>query len=166
MVDEFGHAEVLRSLLRVQLVLCVAALQPLILCVDVHLNTYQPVPAFPEAVHNSEQFFIMDWPVPLCGKEGFCVVLNWMKLLRFVDELVLRQDTSNCLIANIGFHNCLQGSIELSEDGRGVESCLDFIAGLLLCMSTSEGDNLCQVDDGLCISTIVHDKSTVIISKA
>ena len=59
----------------------------------------------------------MDWPVALCVEEGFCMVLNWMKLLASIDDMVLRQDTSNCLIASFGFHNYLKGSIELGEDG-------------------------------------------------
>ena len=116
MVDEFGHVEVPRSLSRVQLLFCVEVLQPLMVCIDVHLNTYQPVPPFPEAVYNSEQFFIMDWPVVLCRGEGFCMVLNWMELLAFVDDMVLRQNTSNCLIAGISFHDCLKGSIKLGEN--------------------------------------------------
>ena len=86
-------------------------------CVDVHLNIYEPVPLFPEAGNNSEQFFIMDWPVALCKGEGFCVVVNWMKLLASADYVLLKQDTSNCLLARINFHNCLKCSIELGEDG-------------------------------------------------
>ena len=86
-------------------------------CVDVHLNTYLPVPPFPEAVHNHEQFLIMDWPVAFCRGEGFRIVLNWMKLLASVDDVVLRQDTSNCLIASIRFYDCLKGSIKLGKDG-------------------------------------------------
>ena len=46
------------------------------------------------------------------------MVRNWMKLLASVDDMVLRQDTSDCLIASISFHNCLKGSIKLGEDGR------------------------------------------------
>ena len=65
----------------------------------------------------------MDWPVALCGGEGFCVALHWMKLLAFVDDMVLRQDTSNSLIAGISFHDCLKGSIKLGEDGSWEESC-------------------------------------------
>ena len=45
------------------------------------------------------------------------MVLNWMKLLASVDDVVLRQDTSNSLIASISFHDCLKGSIELGEEG-------------------------------------------------
>ena len=54
----------------------------------------------------------MDWPVALCSREGLCVILNQIKLLESVDDMVLRQDTSNCLIASIGFYDCLKGSIE------------------------------------------------------
>ena len=45
------------------------------------------------------------------------MVLNWMELLASVDDMVLRQDTSNCLIAGIRSHDYLKGSIELSKDG-------------------------------------------------
>ena len=116
-VDEFGHTEVPRRLSQVQLLLGVEVLQPLIVSIDVHFNTYQTVSPLPEAVHNSEQFFIVDWSVALCGREGFCVVLTWMKLLASVDNVVLRQDTNNSLIASISFYNYLEGSIELSKDG-------------------------------------------------
>ena len=116
-VDQFGHAQVPRCLSRIQLLRCVEVLQLLMVCVDAHLNTNWPVPPFPEAFHNREQFFIMDWPVALCRGEGFRIVLNWMKLLASVDDVVLRQDTSNCLIASISFHDCLNSSIKLGEDG-------------------------------------------------
>ena len=89
MVDEFGHAEVLQSLSRDQLLLSVEVLQPLIVCVDVRFNTYLPVPPFWEAVHNSEQFLIMDWPLALGGGEGFYVVLNRMKVLASCYNMVL-----------------------------------------------------------------------------
>ena len=42
---------------------------------------------------------------------------NWTKLYVFVDDVILRQDTSNCFIASIDFHDCLDGSIELVKDG-------------------------------------------------
>ena len=45
------------------------------------------------------------------------MVGNWMKVLASVDDVVLRHDTSNCLIAGISFHDCVEGSIELGEDG-------------------------------------------------
>ena len=40
-----------------------------------------------------------------------------MKLLVLVDDMILRQDTSNGLITGIGFHNCVKVSIELDDDG-------------------------------------------------
>ena len=52
----------------------------------------------------------------LRGGAGFCVVRNWMKLLAYVDNVVLRQDTSNCLIASISFHDWSKGSIKLDVD--------------------------------------------------
>ena len=116
-VGEFRYAEVPRSVSRVQFLLCVEVWQPLIVCIDLHLDTYYPVPPFPEGGHNREQFLIMDWPVALDGGEGFCMVLNWMKLLASVDDIVLRQDTSYCLIANISFYDCIKGSMQLGEDG-------------------------------------------------
>ena len=88
----------------------------------------------------------MDWPVALCRGEGFCVVLNWMKLLASVHDMVLRQDASNCLIASLSFHDCFEGSIELGEDGSGEESCSEFVVRLLLCMFTGEGNIFCQMD--------------------
>ena len=59
----------------------------------------------------------MDWPVALNGGEGFCMVLHWMKLLASVDNMVLRQDTSNCLIASISLYNCVEDSVKLGNDG-------------------------------------------------
>ena len=43
------------------------------------------------------------------------MVLNWMKLFASVADMVLGQDTSNCLLASIGFHDCPLGSMKLSE---------------------------------------------------
>ena len=105
-------------------------------------------------------------PVALCRGEGFCTVLNWMKLVASIDDMVLRQDTSDCLIASISFHDCHKGSIELGEDGSGDECCSEFVEGLLLCMSPSEGNIFCQVDKGACFRTVIDDESTVIVSKA
>ena len=85
--------------------------------VDIHLYTYWPVSALLEAVHNRLQFFIVDWPVVLCGGDSLCMGPDYIDLFAYVDDMVLRKDTSNCLIATIGFHNCLEGSIELDEDG-------------------------------------------------
>ena len=45
------------------------------------------------------------------------MVLNWMKLLVSVDNVILREDTSNGLITSIGFHDCLESSVELGKDG-------------------------------------------------
>ena len=106
MVGGFGHTELPRSLSRVHLLLCVELLQHLMVCVDVHFDTYLPVSRLPETVHDKEQFFVMDWPVALCGGEGFCILRNWMKVFASVDEVVLGQDTSNCLIVRVDVHDC------------------------------------------------------------
>ena len=45
------------------------------------------------------------------------MILKWIKLLASGDDMVLREDTSNCLIASIGFYDCRKGSIKLDEDG-------------------------------------------------
>ena len=71
------------------------------------------------------------------------MVLNWIKLVASVGDVVLRQDTSDCLIVSVGFHDCLEGSVELCEDGSREKSCLEFVMGLLLYMSSSEGNILC-----------------------
>ena len=70
-VDEFVGVKVLRSLSGVQLLLCVEVLQPLMVCVDVDYNTYEPISLFPETIYTCKQFFVMDWPVPLCSEHGF-----------------------------------------------------------------------------------------------
>ena len=49
------------------------------------------------------------------------MVLDWMKLLASVDDMILRQDTSSRLLASIGFHNCLMCFIKLSENGSWEE---------------------------------------------
>ena len=116
-VYKFEYAEVTRILQRVQLLLCIEGLQPLIVCADVHLNAYQLVPLLPEVVHNREQFFIIDWPVALFGREGFWMVLKWGKMFSSVDDMVLRQDTSNCLRTSISFYDCAQCFIDLGEVG-------------------------------------------------
>ena len=59
----------------------------------------------------------MNWPVALSGGEGFCVVPILIKMLVSIDGMVLRQGTSNCLIASIIVHDCLLASIELSKYG-------------------------------------------------
>ena len=71
------------------------------------------------------------------------MVRNWIKLLASVDDMVLRQDTSNCLIASIGFHNCVKDSIELGEDGGLEESCSELVEVLLLGMSPNEENIFC-----------------------
>ena len=76
MADKFGHAEVLRRLSRVQLLRCIAVLQPLIVYAEIHLYTYLPVSLLMEAVYNSEYFFIIDWLFGFCCREGVCIVLN------------------------------------------------------------------------------------------
>ena len=45
------------------------------------------------------------------------MVLNWMKLFVSNDEVVLGQDNRDYLIARVGFHDCIQASIELSDRG-------------------------------------------------
>ena len=85
-----------------------------------------------KTVHNAEQFFVRDLPVALYSSEGFCIVLNWMQLLAFVNHIVFRQCTSNCLMASISLYDCLESSIELGEDESREESCSGFVEGLLL----------------------------------
>ena len=50
------------------------------------------------------------------------MVLDVVKLLCSVDNVVLRQDTCNSLIAVIGLHNGLKGAIELRKNRGGYES--------------------------------------------
>ena len=88
-----------------------------------------------------------------------------MKLFASVDIMVLRQDSSNCSIASVRFHDCLQGSIEVCKDWRGEESFPEFVKGLLMCMSLNERIIFCQVDKKVCFSTVIDDKSMVIVSK-
>ena len=59
----------------------------------------------------------MDWLVAMCGREGFCMLLNWVKLLGSIDNEMWRQDTSNCLITSINLHDSLESSIEFGKDG-------------------------------------------------
>ena len=89
-----------------------------------------------------------------------------MKVLASVDNVVLGQDASKCLIPRISVHHCLDGSVELGEEVSRNESCLEFVEGLLLCMSLSEGKICCQVDQRLCHSPILSNESTVIVRKA
>ena len=164
-IDEFEHVEVVQSMLRVLLLLSVAVLQPLIACIDVHLNIYQPVPPLQEVVHNREQFFVIDWPIVLYGLLGFCMVIHWIKLLAFVDNIVLGQDASYCQIACINNYDYLERLIELCEDRSSKEYYPEFVAGLLLSMSSSEGNIFRQADKQVCFSTVVDINSTIIVHK-
>ena len=60
----------------------------------------------------------MDRPVASCRGERFCVVHDGVKLLSYIDKVVLRQDTRNSLLASIGFNDCFKGMVEL-RDYRG-----------------------------------------------
>ena len=44
----------------VQLLLSIEVLQTLLVCVDVHFNSYKPISPFPEAINYGEEFFIMN----------------------------------------------------------------------------------------------------------
>ena len=103
----------------VEFLLSVEVLQTLMLCVDVHFNSYYPICTFPEALNYGAEFFVMNRPVALCCGEGFCVVLDGVKLLCSVDNVLLRQDTCNSLLAGISFHDGLQSTVELREDRGG-----------------------------------------------
>ena len=116
-LDEFVYAEVRRNLSKVQLLLAVELLLPLMVCTDIHLNICLPVSSFPETVHNSEEFCVMDWPVALPSGDSFCIIHNLMKLVAFVDDVVLRQNVRKSLLASISFHNGPEGSVELGKDG-------------------------------------------------
>ena len=108
----------------------------------------------------------MDWLITLCGGEGLCTVLDGVKLLYSVGLMVLRQDAGYCLVTGISFHDCLEVSVEFSEDGSGEESLSKFVEGLLLLISPSKGNIFGQVDQRSCLSTIIGDESTVGVSKA
>ena len=87
-VAEFGHVEVPRHLSGVQLLLAVVVLQTLMVCVDVHFNSYYAISAFPEAINNGKEFFVMHRAIASCCGEGFCVVLDRVKLLCSVHNVV------------------------------------------------------------------------------
>ena len=89
-----------------------------------------------------------------------------MDLLASVDNVVLRQDTINCLIASISFHNCLKSFVKLGEDASREEWYLELVKGLLLCVSPSEGNIFCQVNQMACLSIIIANELTVIVRKA
>ena len=61
----------------------------------------------------------MHVPIALCCGERPSVVLDGVKLLCSVNNVVLRQDICNSLIAGIGFHDGLKGMVELCEDRGG-----------------------------------------------
>ena len=108
----------------------------------------------------------MDWPVALSSSLGFCMLHNWIKLLASIDDVVLRQDTSNCMITKIRFHYCLMDSVELGKDGSCKKSCSEFYEGLLLSMSPSEMNIFYLLEQWLCLSTVVDNESSVIVCKA
>ena len=89
-----------------------------------------------------------------------------MKLFILIDDVVLSQDASNCLIASIIFYDCYKGSIKLGEDRSCQECYFKVVKGLLLCMSTSNRNIFCQVDQIVCLSTVIDNQLMVIISKA
>ena len=68
------------------------------------------------------------------------MALKWMELLPYVYDVVLRQDTRNCLLASLSFDNCLQGFMQLSEEY--------------------------QVDERVYFGTVSDYKSTVMIRQA
>jgi len=74
----------------------------------------------------------MYWLVALCSGKGFYVVCNRVKLLCPINDMILRQDAGYSLVAGIGFHYCLEGSIELCEDRCGHKLFPQFVEGLLL----------------------------------
>ena len=47
------------------------------------------------------------------------MVLNAVKLICYIDNVVVRQDSCNSLITGIGFYNGLQGMIKLRKDSGG-----------------------------------------------
>ena len=94
------------------------------------------------------------------------MVLNGVKLLCSIDLVVLKQDAGYCLVAGISFHDCLEVSVVLVEDGSGEELFSKFVKVLLLLISPSERDIFGQVDHGSCFGTPVVNKSTVVIWKA
>ena len=87
------------------------------LCVDVYFNTNQPFSPLAEVVYYSKEFLMMDCLLSLCNGEGFCMILDWIKLFASIDDIVLRQDANNCWITSIGIYNGLKSSIQLGKDG-------------------------------------------------
>ena len=116
-IDEFGHVELLGTLSRISLLLCIDTLQALTVCINIYLVASYIVSPFSEIVYNSKEFFILDWSLVLCSRDGFCMELNMVELFVSIDDLICRKDTSYNLIASIGFHNSLERSVALGEDG-------------------------------------------------
>ena len=94
------------------------------------------------------------------------MVLNWMKVFPFIDDMVLRQDTSNCLCASISLQSCFKSLIKFANDWWLVDSCLKFVKGLLVYISACEENIFFQFDKRVWLSTVVNDKLTVIVSIA
>ena len=88
-------------------------------CVDVHFNSYKPISAFPEAINYGKEFFIINRQIAMCCGEGFCMILDGVKLLCYVDNVVLRQDAWYCFLTGIGFHYRLKRRIELCNNRGG-----------------------------------------------
>ena len=47
------------------------------------------------------------------------MVLDGVELVYYLHNIVLRQDSCNCLIAGISFHHVIKGTLELWEDRGG-----------------------------------------------
>ena len=53
--------------------------------------------------------------------------------------------------------------MEFGEDGSREDLCLEFVVGLLLFMSPGEGNIFPQINLNSCFSTVLMDKSILII---
>ena len=101
-----------------------------------------------EAINYVEEFFVRNRPIALCYGEGFYVLLDGVKLLCYVYDVVLTQDSCNSLITGIGFDNGLQRAIQCRKDRGGLESSSQLVEGLLLLLSTTESYILSELDEG------------------
>jgi len=72
----------------------------------------------PETIRNCIRFFAMHWASTLSSREGFYMIIDTMKLLASVDNMVLIQDTSTSLIPISSLYEGLTGSIKLGKEGR------------------------------------------------
>ena len=88
--------------------------------------------------------------------------LHYIKLLAYINHIELRQDTSNCLLASISFHNCAESAVELSEDGSWDESCSELVEGLL-CISLNEENAFSHINQTTCLGTMVDNKLTIVV---